>query len=291
MEYKRICPDCGKELEYNSYSAWYKANKTNSSCRRCGGKKNKEHSANLSRLLEDTPEAFYWIGFLLADGSFSGGRLKLTLKKSDADQVHKFGNFVEYTGSYGNSEISESVTCKDIDVVEKICNKFDIKPRKTYNPPETLLKFDKHLLIALLAGFIDGDGRIAHPTNRRDFFLTIKNHCSWITILKEFNSLICKKDFCKVNSSGYAVLTITDSEILKKLKRRILTLNLPILSRKWDVIDMSFISKYQTAKILREKVISLYLEGKRNKDISEECGTSPSNVTKIIKQYKKCLKI
>lgn len=24
-----------------------------------------------------------------------------------------------------------------------------------------------------------------------------------------------------------------------------------------------------------------------NKDISEECGTSPSNVTKIIKQYKK----
>lgn len=28
------------------------------------------------------------------------------------------------------------------------------------------------------------------------------------------------------------------------------------------------------------------LEGKRNKDISLECNTSPSNVTKIIKNYK-----
>lgn len=38
------------------------------------------HNANLQRLLEDTPEAFYWIGFLLADGSFSNGRIRFAIK-------------------------------------------------------------------------------------------------------------------------------------------------------------------------------------------------------------------
>lgn len=169
--------------------------------------------------------------------------MKFTLKKEDAEQVHKFGSFINYTGSYGNSEISESIFCKDIDTVKKICEKFDINPQKTYNPPKTLLKFDSNLLISLLAGFIDGDGRISHPFNRKDFFLTIKNHSSWISILQEFNSLICKENFCRINSSGYAVLNITNSEYLKELKRKVIKLNIPILPRKWNIIDLSFVSK------------------------------------------------
>lgn len=286
MEYKRNCPNCNKELEYKSYTSWYNANKNNSLCRNCGCKKNKERSANLSKLLEDSLEAFYWIGFLLADGSFVDGRLKFVLKKDDSNQVHKFGEFIEYTGSYGTSENSESVTCKDIDVVNKICEKFNILPRKTYNPPNSILKFNKDLCYALLAGFIDGDGRIANQTKRKDFFLTIKNHSSWLNILQEFNSLICEENFCKINSSGYAVLTITNTEILKNLKKKILSLNIPILSRKWDIIDLNFESKYKKVEILHQKVVELYLQGKRNKDIAEECNTSPANVTKIIKKYK-----
>ena len=73
--------------------------------------------------------------------------------------------------------------------------------------------------MALLAGFIDGDGCIRHPSkNRNDFVLTIKVHSSWLNILTEFNLLICDKNFCKINSAGYAVLTITNSEYLKGLK-------------------------------------------------------------------------
>lgn len=108
--------------------------------------------------------------------------------------------------------------------------------------------------------------------------------------VKEFNSLICEENFCKINSSGYAVLTITNTEILKVLKEKILVLNLPLLNRKWDIIDISFISKFTTANLLKDKVIDLYLQGKRNKDISKECNTSPANITRIIKNYKeKCL--
>ena len=286
MEYKRICPNCKKEIQYKSYNAWYNANKAKTSCRSCSYKKSANRCANLSNLLEDTPEAFYWVGFLLADGSFSDGRLTFTLKKSDSEQVHKFGKFIDYTGSYGNSNISESISCKDIDIVKKICNKFDIKPQKTYNPPETILKFDKELLIALLAGFIDGDGRIANQTNRKDFFLSIKNHGSWISILKEFNKLICEENFCKINSSGYSILTITNTECLKELKKKVIALNLPILSRKWDVIDLNFVSRYVTSKSTKQKVVELYNKGMRNKDIALTLGVSPATVTKYTKIIK-----
>lgn len=285
-EYIRFCPKCGKELTYKSYSAFYNANKKESLCRNCGCRKNQKHSANLSRLLEDTPEAFYWMGFILSDGCICEGRLTLELQNKDKDQVLKFGDFIEYSGSYGTSETSTRVSCMDKDLTEAICKKFDIHEKKTYNPPASILKFENSLLLALLAGFVDGDGRIANQNKRKDFFLTIKTHKSWLNILKEFNSLICEENFCKINSQGYAVLTITNSEILKNLKSKILGLNLPILSRKWDIIDMNFVSKYVTAEILRNRVIELHLRGKKNKEISEECKTSQSNVSKIIKNYK-----
>lgn len=289
MEYKRICSICGKELTYKSYSAWYLANKNNSVCRSCAGKKNQKdkHCANLEKLLEDTPEAFYWMGFLLADGSFSNNRLKLALCHKDKDHLLRFAKFIEYSGTFSSSDKAISIACKDTEVVEAIRLKFDIKDKKTYNPPKTILNFfSDDLKYALLAGFIDGDGCIKHQTNRDSFLLQIKNHSSWESILREFNSLISDKDFTKINSSGYATLIISNTEDLKRLKEKILRLNIPIMLRKWDVIDLAFVSKYVTANELKHNVIEAYNSGMTNKEISIKFGTSPANVTRIIKKYK-----
>lgn len=212
------------------------------------------------------------------------------LSTKDSEHLYKFAEFINYTGAINVAEKAISLACKDIDIVEKIKRKFDIKDRKTYNPPNTLLKFDLDLEYALLAGFIDGDGNIKNQTNRRDFILQIKNHASWENILKEFNSLISNKNLTKINSSGYVTLIISNTEELKKLKQKILALNLPVMSRKWDIIDLSFVSKYVTAEELRENVIAAHELGMRNKDISIKFNTSPSNVTRILKNYKnKCI--
>lgn len=223
---------------------------------------------------------------MLADGSFYDNRLRLGLSSKDSDHLYKFADFIHYSGSINITEKAISLACKDTEVVEKIKEKFDIKPQKTYNPPHTVLKFDRDLTYALLAGFIDGDGNIKNQTDRKDFVLQIKIHSSWENILKEFNSLISEQNFTRINSSGYAYLVISNTENLKKLKEKILSLNLPIMSRKWDVIDLNFVSKYVTAKELRNNIIKAYEEGMRNKDISIKFNTSPSNVTKIIKNYK-----
>lgn len=283
-EYSRICPECSKTLEYKSYSAWYMANKKKSSCRSCSYTKNAQRVADLSKLLEDNYQAYYWIGFLLADGSFFNNRLKFTLKKSDALQVHKLGKFISYTGTYGTSEISEELACKDSIIVPKIMNKFGISQNKTYNPPE-LDKIDSDYMYCILAGFIDGDGNIQHQFKRKDFMLRIKLHNSWIGILNIFSVLICGEERAEINNEGYAQLSITNTKVLQELKKRILSYNLPLLERKWDIIDMDFVSKYTTAENLRNKVIDLLKQGVKQKDIALMCNTSQANVTRIKKQY------
>jgi len=53
----------------------------------------------LERLLENTPEAYYWIGFLMADGNFDihgyVNRLTLFLSEKDKEHIQKFSQFIE----------------------------------------------------------------------------------------------------------------------------------------------------------------------------------------------------
>ena len=285
MKYKRICPICKKELEYKSYSAWYNANKSNSICRSCASKQKAQHCGDISKLLENTFEAWYWVGFLLADGSFNDNRLKLTLAIKDKEHLLKFASFIKYTGSLSETDKSVSVSVKDSDLVKKLCNKYEILSQKTYNPPTILSNLSKDTLYCILAGFIDGDGNIRNQNKREDFFLRIKNHSSWEDVLKLFGTLITNKDCVKINNQGYAELTISNTKILQDFKTKILSYNLPLLNRKWDIINMNFVSKYTKAEELRNQVIELLNKGLKQKEIAEICNTSPANVSKIKKLY------
>ena len=60
---------------------------------------------------------------------------------------------------------------------------------------------------------------------------------------------------------------------------------LPVLKRKWDKIDETFVSRNNTSKILKEKIINMLNKNMKNKDISLELGISPSYVSKINKEY------
>ncbi len=97
--------------------------------------------------------------------------------------------------------------------------------------------------------------------------------------------MITDKNLTRIDSRGYAKLIISNTEDLKKLKIKALNLNLPILTRKWDIIDLNYTSRHITASELREKVIEAYKTGMKNKEIAEKFNTSKSNVTRILKTY------
>ena len=102
IELKRECPICGKELNYKSKDTFRMACKVNGLCRSCAGLKkvneNNERSSNLSILLDDSFESFYWMGFILADGCFFENRLQITLAIKDKEHLQSFANYVKFGG-------------------------------------------------------------------------------------------------------------------------------------------------------------------------------------------------
>lgn len=285
--YERTCHICGKKLTYGSYSAFYLAKKNNSCCKSCSGKKNAKRLCDLSSLLDETPQAYYWVGFLMADGHFSNGRVTMCLSEKDLTQVKRFCDFIKWSGLYKPTDKGTiGIAPKHTDVIEKLCEKFDLKHDKTYAPPKTILNHDKELLKYLFIGFIDGDGSITKQHNRNDCMIRIKLHQSWLHVLKEFCELIgYDKEHAKVNKQGYANLYITNSKVVTELKK--LTKNILVLDRKWDKIDDSFVSRYLTSATRREKIIKMLNEGVRNKDIAKELNVSESCVSQIKTRYVK----
>lgn len=289
-EFKRNCPKCGQKLLYKSINTYRNALKVNGLCRSCGGKKkveeNGDRSANLKILLEDSYESFYWMGFILADGNFHKDRLQVTLGIKDKEHLRKLANYLEYKLPMAETNINISIKSKNLDISPLICQKFDIKESKTYNPPLTIKNFALDFQYCLLAGFIDGDGNIQNQTGRQDFSLRIKNHASWISILKEFNELIDgTNNFTKIENSGYAILTISNTEILKNFRRKIESFNLPLLRRKWDKINYEFESRLVGAELIKQTVLQDLKNGLSVTDISIKNNFTYSNVYRIKKTY------
>ena len=293
MEYVRYCPKCGRKKIYGSLDS-FRANKDSLLCRTCARKEvfSKLYPNKIEKLLEDTPEAYYWIGYLLADGHFYTQRLKFTQNGVDKISVENFKKYIEATCDvkYDNKIDQASFSIMSIDVVPKIMKKFDIKSDKTYNPPsrEIFENMDIDLLAYLFIGFVDGDGHIANLHNRPDYNLRIKVHSSWYGVLNVFiERLFGLSGYVKINKQGYAEAPTGDSQILKKFKKKYFeNISFEPLHRKWDVIDLNYVGKYEQAKIILEKVKELYEQNYSVKDICKTLNLTEGLVYKDIKKIK-----
>jgi hypothetical protein len=231
--------------------------------------------SNLSPLAEETNLAYYWIGFLLADGCFyiSKNQLKLHESKERADHVSKFRDFIEYhRGSRVNA-----LTVGDREVIPYLVDKFGIKEKKTYNPPEFDHVKEEDLFISMSVGFIDGDGYIQNQTgeNRVDSCVSIKLHSSWKDKLQlltdriyNYRQLSNSPD-AYINPSGYAVVHWGDSRVLKMLKRHLIKHELPVIEEKWNRVDLDYKSRIEKHEQRIVTYLNLVEEGFSLREISQ----------------------
>lgn len=250
----------------------------------------------LEKLLNEDLITFYWVGYLLADGSISEKRLEISsinekhlkklsyyLNKDYKSRIQKYGYNVGgniYTLLIGGRQ-----------TLLKIKEKFDIHNNKTLNPPNFIkYKFTNDQLIAMFIGFIDGDGTIAKKcgqnSKRKDFFFRIQIHSSWLDFLKNycvFFSDLLNLDIPepKINTRGYALLQNSNTIWLKYLKRFSLDNNLPIMDYKWIMVDLNFISKSENIIINKENIESDIKNGLCNNKIRKKYKTSYSIINKI----------
>lgn len=289
----RICEVCGKELHYSCASAWRLAEKNHALCKSCANKKRAKRLNDLTILLEETPETYYWIGFLLADGHFDNGkRIVVGLAEHDRDHLEKFAKYIGYKGTistmkkYSYNAVYNAVrlSAMDTEVVGKLCEKFDIKSNKTYNPPKSLRWIPEDLFLCLMAGLIDGDGTISNFHGRKDAFIRIKQEKSWLPILKEFAKYFKEEDRVKINKQGYAEVEITGFPKIRELKKKLLEYNLPLMDRKWDKIDIGLQTRYEKKEEMYHKIKELLGQKIKQTEIAKIVGVSKSTVTKVKKQ-------
>jgi len=206
-------------------------------------------AADLSVLLRETSDAYYWMGFLYADGYFNHDirRLKLTVQERDIQHLKKFSNFIgcNNIGIYEkeNGQKYAEIRVMDRFTFPSIVNKFGLKPRKTYNPPDNLefLNHNADLFVAFLIGFIDADGYIQRDkrlSHLNEIRIIIKLHSSWKQVLETLTSklyLLLGYNPSKViiNNQGYAKVGIYRRDVIEFLKQKIIQLKLPAMNRKW----------------------------------------------------------
>lgn len=284
----RICPECNKELFYSCNSSYNLAKIRNAKCRSCSTIKYAKRAGNLEILLNNSLESYYWIGFILADGHISkNNRLRVTLAEKDKEHLSNLSKYLKvpyFLTKYGQYTLS----AMDKVNLSILRDNFDISNQKTYIPPniKVFKKLNNDQLLSLFVGFIDGDGSIRNYQNRKSFFLSIKCHNSWKSILELLSERFLNDSKVIINKQGYAFVSCGETTFLKSLKTKIESINLPIMQRKWAIINQNFIGKYEKSKENIKIVKECLEKGYSQKEISKITKLSKGGVSLLIKRNK-----
>jgi hypothetical protein len=202
----------------------------------------------LQKLLLNSPEAMYWIGFILTDGSIYYNTKKcsmtlgIELSIKDYEQLKKFSNFiccenkisVREREIFGKTHTCCCVRASDYKTLIEICKKFNIVQNKTHNPPniEILNSISYENILSLFAGIVDGDGSIYK------YSIAVEMHKSWEKFLFSLFSKITKGKYeiHISNRKNLVKVAIYRKELLNGIKKELEHLNVPILFRKWNNI-------------------------------------------------------
>lgn len=247
--------------------------------------------SNTSILLNESLETYYWLGFIMADGHISNSyRLSIGLAIKDCEHLNRFATYIQCKNiKYHKQNTIVSIKVQDKIYIKQLKEKFNICNDKTYNPCNIKKIKSKKLFLAWLIGYIDGDGCIKNQHKRKDCSLGFHVHSSWLKILKlikyRLNQLFnIGSGQPTIGKDGYARYNIADSRLLIKLKKFVIRNNLPALTRKWNKINITYISKYEITRNRVEKIKIFIKQGLKQKDMAKILGISGGAVSTLIKR-------
>lgn len=252
---------------------------------------------DVSPLLTFSPIACYWIGFLLADAHFNlkNKRCTLTLAKKDKEVIKKFASFVSCSNIRIAPHNSVSVSIYSKDLIPKLCDRFSIKSDKTRNPPDlSAIKDNTNLMLAMLIGLIDGDGYIFRSKDCHASYMKLMCHMSWTVIYRQFCSFLinnfnnegesphCYIGHLNKNINGckrkYLNFAIYDHHLLKILKRKAIQMNLPFMKRKWNDVDLEYVTERELTPRIMITIRKMIERGLNKREIMRRTGYTCSRV-------------
>lgn len=255
--YSRLCPECGKEIVYKYKSDFTKATKNNSLCKSCAVSKSsifqKGHNLNdewtvrdnsLDKLIDNKSlETFYWIGFILADGSFYNNRFEFGLKEDDINVLEAFAKYIDFKGNIKHKDITKSnrIQFNNKPSVEKFMKEYGFNYDKTYNPCsfEFFKSYSKEQITSLLIGIIDGDGNIQENGSIYSNQINITAHKLWKNFYEDLLTYLeIPLHISEIENNNCITIRICKREYCIALKQFIINNHLFYFSRKWDIIKL-----------------------------------------------------
>jgi len=244
--------------------------------------------SDTSSLLQETTEAYYWVGFILADGHISNlNRLTIALANKDYEHLEKFGNFVSCKNILQRKNNACCISIKDNLHVKELKEKFDIRNDKTYYPPDLSWISNRDLFLSLFAGYTDGDGCIKNNHTKKDIHIAYHVHSAWLSFLELLENRLTGYFSIPtgkpgIGKDGYARFNISNFSLIKEIKKSIEGFNLPLLERKWSKIDTNLLNRYELAELTKQKVLKLLYDGNTITEINDKLDIYNSSV--IIKK-------
>ena len=251
MNFSRSCPICGNLIWYTRKDDYRRALKKNTKCAKCAAINNTgcfkkgdrpfdRHlnestipKFNLDKLLDENLISLYWLGFILADGSFYNYKFELGLNENDKSHLIKFANYIGYdTNKIIRKENtnSNSILFSNRFSIPMVMKKWDIHYQKTYNPCD--FTYFNHLsneqLLSLLCGIIDGDGHIDANSGST----SIISHINWESFYDNLFSRFPYKISKRIRQNIICYNLLKDWRIV--LQQYMQNHNLPLLNRKWN---------------------------------------------------------
>jgi len=246
----------------------------------------------------DTEEAWYWAGFIAADGSINKTVLDIALCSKDIEHLKKFKVQIKTskeivlrpptTSYYNDKSINSTECCRLMVASKKIVTdlkKWNIIPNKTliYSLPDELLI---HPMIRhFIRGIIDGDGcwRIKdkkHNLHSVELCGTYKI-CEQINNIFHINNLISQNySPHKVNFSKAYAIAFNSQKDLEKIREFLYKDSTIFLQRKFDIANnVKFLTHDDRCPKLDVNLIKeLYKKDDSIRRISKKIGISRDRV-------------
>jgi len=127
-------------------------------------KRSRKYTFNFDNFKKDSPNKYYWLGFLGADGSVVNNTLSIELKTIDKEHLEKFNSFFENTAPITDRINNLNVPCSKTQInsyeLIKYLQQYNIyqNKSKTYTIP--IEKIPNEYLMDFIRGLIDGDGYV-----------------------------------------------------------------------------------------------------------------------------------
>jgi hypothetical protein len=204
----------------------------------------KAYRPSLDILLNDSILSWYWLGFIMSDGTISNsGNLRVRIAEKDKIHLIKLGEYLQVdigdVNPSGYGKIINSKACglssKDRIYGPKILELFKTTSNKTkygisFDPINTTN------LIPFLCGLIDGDGTFVLQRKKLSS-IRIQCHISWkdfyISVSNMLKSIFNIESYIYLDSAGYCQLIINKHYNLIHFNKIVSTFRLPLLERKW----------------------------------------------------------